>query len=476
MTAFTILSNSTTAQTLNGSENGFVGAGATLAVPGLAAITATGANTVFVSGEVYGSLNAIAHQGSVLKVNIGAGAMVQTSLGDAINSIFTWRLMVVNEGTVFGDSAGVYAFSDTSRSRINIANNGSITGGQDGIQNYSDAGTGTLFVTNNGTITGVLGDGIFSYASAVTLVNNGIVSGRIYALQSSADVDLVRNNGTMNGTTYTAGGNDRVINRGSIEDVELGAGDDVFDGRKGVVNGTVYGGDGNDTYIVDASDISIREAVRGGIDEVRSTVSYSLGGNLENLVLLGGRDINGRGNGADNSLTGNGGDNVLRGQAGNDEIRAGDGDDRLVGGRGNDRMFGDNGNDRVIGGSGNDRLVGGDGDDRLIGGGGRDIMLGGRGNDVFVFNRVNDSPDGGSADRINDFEIGIDRIDLSGLVAPEIAYVGSSGFTGSGSAEVMVTTSAGNTIVRVDVDGDGTSDMRFNLINVTGVTEGDFIL
>lgn len=58
-------------------------------------------------------------------------------------------------------------------------------------------------------------------------------------------------------------------------------------------------------------------------------------------------------------------------------------------------------------GSSDVRLFGGAGDDRLVAGAGETQMWGGPGADVFVF-----SP-GGGRDRINDFEPGIDKIDLS---------------------------------------------------------------
>ena len=67
------------------------------------------------------------------------------------------------------------------------------------------------------------------------------------------------------------------------------------------------------------------------------------------------------------------------------------------------------GDDIITGGAANDTLRGEAGRDILIDGAGRDTLLGGAGADVFVF-----TPDG-ELDRIQDFEPGIDRLDLSGM-------------------------------------------------------------
>lgn len=96
----------------------------------------------------------------------------------------------------------------------------------------------------------------------------------------------------------------------------------------------------------------------------------------------------------------------LAGNAGNDHLHGFPGDDVLDGGAGNDNLQGGRGNDRLLGGDGDDFLVGGWGDDLLDGGSGADVLRGGRGADTFSF---------GDGDRIVDFDLGEDRIDLTGL-------------------------------------------------------------
>ncbi len=83
-------------------------------------------------------------------------------------------------------------------------------------------------------------------------------------------------------------------------------------------------------------------------------------------------------------------------------------DDVINGQGGNDILSGLSGNDTLRGGDGHDLLLGGDGDDLLVGNLGEDTLIGGMGSDRFLL-----SPNSGT-DTISDFQLGIDRIHLSG--------------------------------------------------------------
>ena len=75
----------------------------------------------------------------------------------------------------------------------------------------------------------------------------------------------------------------------------------------------MIGGAGNDTYVVDAAgDVVDGSWPAQGTDTVQSSVTYTLGANVENLTLTGTAAINGTGNTLDNTLTGNAGNNILR--------------------------------------------------------------------------------------------------------------------------------------------------------------------
>ncbi|WP_222861134.1 Ig-like domain-containing protein [Vibrio cholerae] len=97
-------------------------------------------------------------------------------------------------------------------------------------------------------------------------------------------------------------------------------------------------------------------------------------------------------------------------------FNASTGDDQIRGTDDNDIILGHAGNDVLDGGLGDDVLYGGSGNDILIGGLGNDILTGGSGEDLFKW--VDGDLDG-SRDRITDFTIGQDKIDLSELFTDE---------------------------------------------------------
>lgn len=140
--------------------------------------------------------------------------------------------------------------------------------------------------------------------------------------------------------------------------IEGNAADNRIDGGAGA--DTLLGSDGNDTYIVDATADVVTEYGGQGIDTIRSSVTWSLGANLENLTLTGTAAVNGTGNALDNALVGNAGNNVLEGIAGNDTYDAGTGADTL-----NDTSTTSNEVYRWGLGQGNDTISDAGGTDRI---------------------------------------------------------------------------------------------------------------
>jgi trimeric autotransporter adhesin len=170
------------------------------------------------------------------------------------------------------------------------------------------------------------------------------------------------------------------------------------------------GGIGNDTYFVDNAADAVVESPGQGNDAVFASVNYGLSANVETLILQGGADLQGYGNGLVNVIYGNTGNNLLNGFAGAD---------LMVGGAGNDTYFVDDtsdaafelpgqGSDAVFAsahyglaadvetlvlqgtadfqGYGNNQantLFGNSGNNLLNGAGGADTMYGGFGNDTY---------------------------------------------------------------------------------------------
>ena len=119
------------------------------------------------------------------------------------------------------------------------------------------------------------------------------------------------------------------------------------------------------------------------------------------------------------------------------------------------------GNDTVTGGLAADFLVGGAGNDRLNGREGNDSLIGGGGADLFIFTG-GPGTGGPGNDRILDFMSGTDKLDLR-------AY----GITSANVSSALV---AGNTVVSVDSNRDGTFDFDITLAGVvTSPPPGDFL-
>ena len=232
-------------------------------------------------------------------------------------------------------------------------------------------------------------DGVISYLSTYTLVAN------------------IENFG-LRGSALTGIGNEldnNIIGNSQNNTIDGGAGDDYMEGRSG-----------NDTYTVDSAGDRVKESVNDGTDTVKSTISYTLGDNVERLTLQGILDIDGTGNDLNNVITGNDGNNVLDG---------GRGDDTLSGLGGNDIYYVDSSNDVVVETTGNDAvyssawrwtmalnienlylmgnnygtgignsqantITGDDSNNTLDGKGGADVMVGGDGSDTYFVDSTGD--------------------------------------------------------------------------------------
>jgi len=221
------------------------------------------------------------------------------------------------------------------------------------------AQNGTTESLGNDTLTGTSGNDKFDGLAGADKMTGGLgndtytvdnvgdvvietpaLATEIDKVNSSISYTLKANveNLTLTGTAANGTGN-------ALNNILTGnSGANLLNGGAGADK--LIGGLGNDVYVLDdAGDVVIETSTLATeIDMVKSSISYTLKANVENLNLTG-TAANGIGNGLNNILTGNTAANKLSGLEGNDSLYGGAGNDTLNGGAGNDILTGDAGKD-----------------------------------------------------------------------------------------------------------------------------------
>jgi Ca2+-binding RTX toxin-like protein len=354
-----------------------------------------------------------------------------------------------NEGTDTVQSSLTYTLG-ANVENLTLTGTSAINGTGNALNNILTSNSGA------NVLTGGAGNDIYYIGAGDTVVEQAsqgtdtVVTDQNYTLGANVENLTLTGTANLNGTGNT------------LNNVLIGnSGNNILDGRTGA--DTLIGGLGNDTYVIDNTGDVVTENAKEGTDTVQSSLTYTLGANVENLTLSGTAAINGTGNALDNLLAGNSGNNTLSGGAGNDRLDGGAGSDTMIGGTGNDTyvvsqagdvvtenanegtdtvessiaytlganlenltltgtanlaatgntlnnimtgnsganaMDGGTGNDTLDGGAGNDTLQGGSGDDTVLGGVGDDILSAGSGNDVLDGGDGTDTLDGGSENDI----------------------------------------------------------------------------
>lgn len=274
--------------------------------------------------------------GSETTVIIGASATVQAAYGLDINGD---KAEVINNGDINGISFGISMGTGSATGSQSLVNNGSASASLGYAVNLNNANV--LKFVNNGDLTG--SNGIAGHAKHlfITLGKESVINTTQTSIDISStagDEARIVNLGSITAGTNWAffgrGGDETFINRGTMSGpVTMGLGDDVFDNRGGSVDDRVGGDDGNDTFYITQSNFDAYEQTGDGHDRVFSTASYNLGrfgSELEELRLLGGKDINATGNQYKNTLVGNSGDNLLNGMTANDSLRGNGGADVFI--------------------------------------------------------------------------------------------------------------------------------------------------
>jgi Ca2+-binding RTX toxin-like protein len=261
--------------------------------------------------------------------------------------------------------------------------------------------------------------------------------------------------GSGNGEEMIGGkGNDQIDAGAGDDSLYGGAGNDILIGGIGV--DSMIGGTGKDIYFVDdLGDVVVETSTLANEkDSINSNVDFSLGSNLETLLLTGTADIDGTGNALKNTITGNSGANMLDGAGGMDTLKGGLGDDTYVidlllsgtrvkledrltelAGEGTDNLMLRTSGDlglaapatltlganlenldasgtgtnklNLTGNAANNTITGNAGDNTIKGGGGSDSFTGGAGADRFIIDRVTSL-----VAQIGDFEAGTDTLGL----------------------------------------------------------------
>ncbi len=374
--------------------------------------------------------------------------------------------------TVYGGNGVDTLFGDAGNDRLD--------GGASADAMSGGTGDDTYYVDNVGDV--VVESSDEGRDTVITALNGYILSDHVENLTLSGSAAI---SGTGNALDNILLGNT------AVNTLTGGAGNDVLDGKGG--SDRLVGGIGDDTYIIDNTGVTIVENAAEGIDTVRSSLStYTLGTNLENLILTGTGHIIGIGNALDNVLTGNNGNNTLNG---------GTGADTMIGGKGNDTYTVDNVGDVIVelegegidsatasvsytlsdnvenltftgsaalvgtgnaldntltGNSGANTLYGGAGNDWLDGGSGADTMFGGTGDDTFVVNVATDVV-------IENADEGIDTVRSAvaytlGDNIENLVITGTSALSGTGNALDNVLIGGSGANILSGLDGNDTLD------------------
>lgn len=442
--------------------------------------------------------------------------------------------IVSSQGTDDFTNVELFEFSDQTVTLATLSGNGSITGtenadtlsgttGDDTIfglggndRLIGDQGNDSLFGgaqndrldggIGNDTMVGGSGNDLYIVGSVGDLVfettdtNTTTDAGGVDTVQSAVSFDLDAYAGVqfVENLVLTGAGNidgfgnslaNEVTGNSGNNLLRGGAGNDTLDGGTG--NDTMFGGEGDDVYVVNSAADLVFETTTdssttdsGGVDTVRSSVSFSLGlysgvRFVERLILTGSANINATGNAQHNVITGNSGNNLINGGLGNDTMAGGAGNDTyivnaifdfvdettngstdaggfdtvvstvtynldaysevrfverlLLSGSANVNAFGNALNNLIAGNSGNNILNGGVGDDTMIGGAGNDTYFVNSSGDL-VFEFATGLVDAGGVDTIvSDVTFSLDAY-LGVRFVEQLILTGSANINAIGNA------------------------------------------
>ncbi|OQW36091.1 MAG: hypothetical protein A4E20_08215 [Nitrospira sp. SG-bin2] len=322
-----------------------------------------------------------------------------------------------------------------------------LDGGAGADQMFGGSGDDTFIVDNAAdVVTEFTGDG-----------NDQVYTSVSFSLTGDADIETMILTGTASIDATGSSTNNTVIGNSGNNTLDGGLGSDLL-----------QGGEGHDVYVVDNVGDSVAENLNEGIDRVQSSVTYSLGANIEHLTLIGSAAINGTGNELDNLLAGNSAANILTGGAGNDTYIVGAGDVVVEGlNEGMDLVqsdasfvLSDHVEDLTLTGTGaingtgnslNNVLLGNVAANVLDGAAGADSLTGGQGDDTYVVDNVGDTVTEAANEGFDTVQSNITY--TLGTNVENLTLSGSSAINGTGNSLDNVLT--GNSAANVLTGGAG---------------------
>jgi Ca2+-binding RTX toxin-like protein len=428
---------------------------------------------------------------------------------DTVNSTVAYTLGANLENLNLLGAASVNASGNSLDNKINGNSGVNIINGYDGDDTIDGGRGADKLYGGNGDDTyflDTIGDQVFENAGAGTDTVKSKIS---YTLGANIENLTLAGSGILAGTGN--GLNNVIIGNSSANVLRGFDGNDTLDGGLGA--DTLVGGNGDDIYYVDSVSDVVTELAGQGTDKVFSTVTYTLGANVENLQLTSSLVINGTGNTLNNTITGNVAANVLKGMDGDDIIDGGRGVDTMVGGNGNDTYYVDESTDIVTelsaqgtdtvyadtdytlsanvenltivnatgwdatGNSLANTITGNSADNILDGAAGADSLIGGDGDDTYVIDDLGDSV----TELVNQ---GIDTVksSVSYTLGSDVEYLtltGTAANNGTGNAlgNLISGNAANNTLVGLagddELDGGVGADILKGGLGTDYLTGGD---
>ena len=422
----------------------------------------------------------------------GADQFIVNNSGDSVSAISHSGVDTILASVSFTLPTLISALTLTGSANLTgaaVSGSNSITGnaGNDVLQ--AGSGYDTL-VAGSGIDTFVGGSSYDTFVinnAADVLENLSTVGNTVV---SSVNYTMPTNVVTL---TLTGNANLQATGNAQTDEITANSGNDTLIAGSGTA--LFNAGTGLDVFVVNSAGDRVANNVPAEYapDTIESSVSYTLGFTVNNLLLTGTANLSGTGNNtgatlAGDLIVGNAGLDTLTAGLGVDTLMAGSGLATLVGSSGTDTFVvndvgdvvldsvggfsnlivssvnfslptnvnsilltgsaniqatGNAANDSMTGGVGADRLIAGNGNDTLVAGAGLVTLIAGTGNDTFVLNSSSDLIQNASATSHNAAFSSATFVLPTNVNQLTLTGVANISGTGNGAADTL-TAGAGN--------------------------------